>query len=759
MRLKQILLFVLALCVMLPIGMARLNAQTSREINIGILDALDGATTQGVSLAIEQVNKAGGLKLPDGSTARLTVTAADARNPQEVAQAVDIFLGGDVAAVFAPSDDTLMAASQSIFTNTNPQFFVVNTPIITSASSNAVTIGRVLFRSTADDTTRYQALAKHFTDAGERTVVAYATDPIYADKVNTLGSVFDANQMATTLVRETDVAKAVQGVLAQRAQAVVAFAAPTQAAEFYTALRGAGFKGNFAFFTYGQEEEFFAAVPFEIRKGVLSVNGWSYASATAESQQFAYAYSVAFGKLPNEQAAAAYDATTGLLQAITLAGVAPEALTKQLTELPAFVGVQGEIFPATGGQISNNVLVSSANSFGVPNVIAAYQGVAPITAPMAQTPVAAGPTNTPRSANTPTITGTARPTTVPTTTRIPSATPLPSATPIPSATPLPTQTPLPTATPDGVTLTVLSNVVNVRVGPGQSFERIGQLRRGEQVRAIGANADFTWIAFMFREQMAWVSAAPNLVSIFGDVRTLPFIAPPTPVPATATPTPLPLPDLFMVSATMVPPIAQPGVPFTVQVVVGNQGTAVAGEFAVATSFLPGNVFASATVPAGLQPGQQVTVNLTATVAGTGIETVAIVLDLNTQVQETDENNNKPAFAYKVDRALVVSNATVVLAPGGVLDLFGGTIDLTFDTSSNLVPNPPALFGLPGVQASQVHYDLLSPSVVNSPGAIAAGSLTPNLIIGVQTAEGQRAYIRIIGFSGPNLQLEYNVYAP
>ena len=104
----------------------------------------------------------------------------------------------------------------------------------------------------------------------------------------------------------------------------------------------------------------------------------------------------------------------------------------------------------------------------------------------------------------------------------------------------------------------------------------------------------------------------------------------------------------MIAAVMNPPSPVSGQPFTLTVTVQNQGGADAGQFAVATSFMPGNVYSAANV-SGLAAGATTTVNLTGTVTGAGTYTIDIVLDLNSQVDEgpNGEANNKPQFTYTV----------------------------------------------------------------------------------------------------------------
>jgi hypothetical protein len=208
------------------------------------------------------------------------------------------------------------------------------------------------------------------------------------------------------------------------------------------------------------------------------------------------------------------------------------------------------------------------------------------------------------------------------------------------------------ATPIGVVATVLSEFTNVRSGPGTMYNPpIGRLTKDTQVQLLGADLRYQWYVINFQGHQAWISGDPTLVRVWGDVRTLPVVAAlPTSTPAaTATPTGVPGPDIVLVSAFVSPSPIKSGQPFTLTVTIRNQGAADAGPFAVASSFKPGGVFGAINLPE-LPAGQQTTftINFTA-VNGAGTFTVAIVLDLNSQLPLSPEAraHTKPNFTYQV----------------------------------------------------------------------------------------------------------------
>ena len=733
------------------LGLPGLAAQEAAQtINIGVIGASDGSTAQGVSLAIEQANAIGPAILPDGRSYRFAVVFASARTPDEVSAVAARMAEVNVAAIFGPDDDALAVESAAALS-------AVGVPTFIGATTSDLPAEGGRFRTQSPDRVQLAALAAFLGgDLGAVRIAIFQGGEAFASPARDFIELLVRRGLTPTgiVIQEPDSPpeQAVPNLLETGPQVIVAFGQAPQAAELYRVLRAAGFAGVYAS-PAADDPGFMDEVPFRLRNGVYGVAGWAYADDTPENAAFTRAYGLLFGKVPDALSAAAYDGATALITAIRAAGTDPAALRGQLAVLEPFTGAQGLINPGQlGGELSSNAVVFVTGPYGAPVPVARFENGqrAPLQVAGLPTP---GPTQPPRPTIPPTVT--------------------PTFTPSPSHTPSRT----PTATPEGVVATVLAQRLNVRTGPGIVYDIIGELTRGEQQRLIGANADFSWYAIEFRAQTAWISGGSRFVSVFGDPRTLPIIqAPPTPTlppsptptltrtpsltpTASLTPTPQPFPDLVMLSASLNPPIPQPGQPFSLLVNVQNAGTAPAGEFAVATSFEPGAVYSAAIVP-GLGPGVQTIVALNATVFGTGNFTIAIVLDLNNQVDEgpTGEANNQPTFSYRVDRPYV-AQGSFQIAPVTNIDFFGGTADATYD-GINLTPINGALISiLPGLQLNDVHYDYLTPVVVNNALPLAQANLPPGIVMGMYTAEGQRGVLRVAGYNGVNIILEYFVYAP
>jgi hypothetical protein len=190
----------------------------------------------------------------------------------------------------------------------------------------------------------------------------------------------------------------------------------------------------------------------------------------------------------------------------------------------------------------------------------------------------------------------------------------------------------------------------------------------------------------------------------------------------------------------------------------NQGTLNAGEFAIATSFKPGEIFTSQVVP-GLAAGQQTVVNLTATVASTSVETIAIVLDLNNQIDEgvNGEANNKPTVTYRVDRPYL-QQGSFALATGAEFDLDGGGNDIRF-TGGSLDPLPSAALLQLTTPFTALHFDAVfaSLSPVANGANVISGPPGAGTIVGYRTNSGKYGILQVVGISGGALQFNFYTY--
>jgi uncharacterized protein YgiM (DUF1202 family) len=312
--------------------------------------------------------------------------------------------------------------------------------------------------------------------------------------------------------------------------------------------------------------------------------------------------------------------------------------------------------------------------------------------------------------------------------------------------------------------------LNVRTGPSTTYDILGQLRNGEQVRLVGTSLDAGWGVINFRGLQGWISLAGNLVEVAGDLRTLPVVAtPPTPTPG---PTNTPAPTATLSTADIVVNGASPTVllwntPMNVAVNVVNGGGVTSGRFAIAASFEPGAVFSGITVQnPGLGAGQSTVVNLPVTLTGsTGFYSTTIVADLNNEVSEGpgEANNGAFLFNYKLDHA--TANAGQITLNSGLginLDGTGGD-DLVFNNGNMSAPgvcnpNTSSCIGplTVGLNFDSAHFDAITSG--NGVNLNALG-LAFGQTVGFITDGGRRGVLRIDAVSNSSVTFSYRVYLP
>jgi hypothetical protein len=352
---------------------------------------------------------------------------------------------------------------------------------------------------------------------------------------------------------------------------------------------------------------------------------------------------------------------------------------------------------------------------------------------------------------------------------------------------------------DTVFAIVTNPVQNVRAGPSIDFEILGQVEQGTRLPIVGTNADRNWIVIDYRGQQGWLAA--YLLDIRGNLNLTALIEEPTlPIPigaATVLPTvtvaeqvPSAEADIVIDSVVVASNPIVPNRSFDITVTLRNAGMTDAGEFAIATTLAPNELYIAAIVP-GLPAGQSATTILNGTLNNTGAFRVDIVADLNNQVFESPagEANNVYAFTYVINQD-VKRQGMRPLNPGDVMDLEGDTVedenlrmdDLQWDGNAiNTIGTARVLLINPGTDGfnwansgvdpannlhwnltntdvvNRIHWDLIDPNIVNQPN-IPREQVTEGAIFGVITADGRRGILRIDEvLEGNQPQITFLVY--
>lgn len=702
-------------------------------VRLGLLGSADSPAGRGAQLAIAEINGAGGITGPDGTVYAIELLSTPVRTADEVRAGLDALNQRGVLAILGPDDDSVVLATFNALRS-------ARLPVFTAATGDALTIADTadfIFRARAPERAYAQAAAEYLAAAQPQAVIV----PVQAGSVGpaTEGlAVFTAALTSRGItpsapVRiDADLSVGLNALLRLSPSVVAVWGEPGIAAGLLQALRDAAWPGLF-FYRDASDPGFRAALTPGIAGGVLGVTNWTPGVRSAVSDRFLRTYVVTFASVPDGLSAAYYDAVYLIAGAVGQAGGSPQAVQRALRRLEGRNGVQGPLEPAaTGtGETTTAAVVVELNLYAAPQVQAAFVDGEMLTSAGEGQGVAIQPTAT--------------------------ASPLPPPTAtLPPAFP---STPIPTSTPEGVYGIVNTFRLSVRTGPGLNYDTIGQLQAGDVIYPVGANGDFTWLVIPFRGTTGWV--ATYLVEMHGILNTLPIITPPaspTPIP-TATPTPTPIPlfaDLVIISAALDPIRPAVGQPFNVRALVRNDGNITSGETALAATFMPGDVYVSALIPA-LVPGQAAEVILRPTLNATGTYTVQLVADLNNMVNEgpLGEGNNLFPVTYTVDHLIQIT-ASVALSPIQEHDIdAAGINDLRWDGTTLSAINGALLAVLPGVNWNTLHYDQLT-----GIGGLSVVSPLPGTVIGLITASGgRRGALRIDANNGVTINYTYRIYTP
>ncbi|MDQ7027644.1 MAG: ABC transporter substrate-binding protein [Anaerolineae bacterium] len=690
-------------------ALSSIAAQGQPVFRIGVLDSPDGSLTRGAQLAIEEINNAGGVVGADGTVFQLQLVI---QPTTDLPTAVANINQASVIAVIGPESSQTILGNRSLLAS-------LNVPLLTPATDDTIVVSdasKRILRIRAQESLQGRALADYLiNDLNAASFVTVQLD--LESTVSVIGFTRAASQLGLIageglLLQEgVSIDNLVAQIIRQMPQFVVAYGPPELTAQLYTTLRQSDWPGRFVY-NRANSVIFRNGVQESLLEGIIGVSSWSYTVGDESSQNFVFAYIRAFGNVPNELDAAAYDTVYLLQKAIGR----PGALQDNLLAISNFEGVQGTLNPAllASGETSNNVVVTELGTFGAPLAVVRFVGGQRV--------------------------------------------PLESSDFVRE-----TPTPRPTATPEGVYLEITRAVQNVRTGPGLNYNILGQLQEGETARVIGANIDFTWVVIAFRGQNGWLSR--GILDVIGDRNTIPVIAaPPSPIPpptatlppVTATP-PLPqLPDIVISSAS--PPRLTIGSSFNVNVTVTNAGASAAGPFAVAVTFEPGGVFSAINLP-GLGANTSTNITLTGVLAGaTGSQTVTIVADLNQQVAEGNGENNNFAyqFSYVADALLLTTapaTGTLTLNELGTIAFDGSGDDIQWGGGGIAPLGSTRLVLLNNFSSlASVHRDAIaSANLQNLP----IGNVQAGMLIGFLSDSGAKHGVIEVISANPGVSITFN----
>jgi branched-chain amino acid transport system substrate-binding protein len=325
------------------------DSASKTPIKIGAVFILSGtnagygqAQKPGVELAVEAINKAGGI---DGHPVEVIFEDSQG-NPDEAVKAVNKLINKDqVVAIIGPTLSTEMKKAGPVANEAGVPILGVST-----TAAGITEIGTYVFRNSLPEanvlplTTR-KAMAKHnLKNVGlmwaANDAVSVAGYDIFKKEIPAAGMTIAAE--ASFQVKDTDFAAQLTQVLAKKPDALFVSSLYQEAALLMVQARKAGFTGPFIGGN-GFNSPALIDVAKEAAEGAIVGSPWYPGSADQKVKDFVAAYTAKVGKGPDQFSAQAYDGMSLLGEALKVAkSTDHDKVRDALAAIKDFAGVTGK---------------------------------------------------------------------------------------------------------------------------------------------------------------------------------------------------------------------------------------------------------------------------------------------------------------------------------------------------------------------------------------------------------------------------------
>jgi branched-chain amino acid transport system substrate-binding protein len=305
-------------------------------------------TKNALQLAIGDINGAGGV-MWQGRRYHLASTHIDSLDVTQQMRSL-IFLNPSPIAILGPDESGPVAQTQAIAQSAHiPEVTIATAPDLTDPSKDQN--DTMIFRARASDVALARAVATYAVQHLNAREIALATiDSDYGHGggdviAHTLAALNVTPATQVTLEPTTfDVTAQVAQIQTAHSDTVICWSTEIEAANLLHSLRVAGWRGHFV---VGMADADFIALAGADGEGVVGATTWSAADASEMSRQFLQQYMQRFGSVPDEHAAAMYDAVQLIAAAVRTVGPDRAAIARYLSTVTDYTGLQGE-FDAVG---------------------------------------------------------------------------------------------------------------------------------------------------------------------------------------------------------------------------------------------------------------------------------------------------------------------------------------------------------------------------------------------------------------------------
>ncbi|MHA3903532.1 ABC transporter substrate-binding protein [Castellaniella sp. WN] len=330
-------------------------AAGAQTVKIGLVGIMTGPNAQngefcrnGATLAIDEVNAAGGVKAADGKTYKLELEVVDDQGKPDVGLNAIRRLASDQDVVAFMGPDFTGITLPSLFVGEEAEMAQITSSIgaqITAQGDKHILRGRsndVMWMTALVDyivnTMHAKSVGMSFTNielgrSGRDVAVKLLAEKYKTKPVVEVSHGFGDRDLTASAAR---IAQANPEVL-------INWGTQIEAALLLRELRKLGWKGTFAF---NAADDIFTGLAKEAAAGVIGPQNWVWSKPDDGTRKFVSDYEAKYGKKPSPHSIVYYDGVKLFAEGIAKAGADRAKVLAALKSIPQWRGVQGMYHPS-----------------------------------------------------------------------------------------------------------------------------------------------------------------------------------------------------------------------------------------------------------------------------------------------------------------------------------------------------------------------------------------------------------------------------